>query len=160
MLIGIGIDSHKFEEETSEKSLVLGGIEIEGHLGLKAHSDGDVILHALFNAISSALGNRSIGYYHSDKAAEKYGISSVKYMETVKDMMEEKKAWIKNISIVVEAKKPKLEKWVPKMKRKIGKIFEIDSNKIGITLTSGEELTPFGKGNGIRVSSIVMLKNE
>ncbi|MFB6076174.1 MAG: 2-C-methyl-D-erythritol 2,4-cyclodiphosphate synthase, partial [Candidatus Aenigmatarchaeota archaeon] len=86
MFTGIGIDSHKFEENDNGK-LVLGGIEIEEESKLKAHSDGDVILHSLFNAISSALGNRSIGHYHSNNIEEKRGISSIKYMETVKEMM-------------------------------------------------------------------------
>ncbi|MFB6076090.1 MAG: 2-C-methyl-D-erythritol 2,4-cyclodiphosphate synthase [Candidatus Aenigmatarchaeota archaeon] len=159
MLVGIGLDSHEFEED-SRRPLVLGGIEIEGEPKLKAHSDGDVILHSLFNAISSALGNRSIGYYHSDKIEEKRGISSTKYMETVKEMMKKNEVKLKNISIAIEAKRPKLEKHIPKMKGKIAEIFDLERSRIGITATSGEKLTAFGRGKGIKVISTVSLENK
>jgi len=153
--IGLGLDSHKFTN--IPKPLILGGVLIPNEQGLEANSDGDVILHSLFNAFSQAIGERSIGYY--DDSMLKKGITDSKeYLRLILKMVEERDFKINNIGIMIEAKKPFLEPFAEKMKAELSKLLKIQKTQIGITFTSGEELTEFGKGKGIQVFSIVSLK--
>jgi 2-C-methyl-D-erythritol 2,4-cyclodiphosphate synthase len=153
--IGLGQDSHKFDQE---KKLILGGVEIPDHPGMQGNSDGDVILHAVFNAISSALGQGSIGK-HADPLCLEQGIScSQEYLKVVLGMLESNTWQINNISISVEAKTPKLEQYITKMESAISKVLNIQPDQVGITVTSGEGLTACGRGEGIGVTAIAMLK--
>lgn len=155
--VGIGLDSHKFTDKPKE--LVLGGVVIPDERGLDANSDGDVILHSLFNALSSAVGGKSLGFY-ADPLCNKGIKNSAVYLKIVLGMLKEKGFKINNIGIMIEAKKPRLDEYEELIKEGIGELCNIDSSKIGITATSGEELTAFGKGEGIQVFSIVSLRRE
>ncbi|MCP3682552.1 MAG: 2-C-methyl-D-erythritol 2,4-cyclodiphosphate synthase [bacterium] len=154
--VGIGTDSHRFEKG---KKLILAGTEIEGCDGLKGNSDADVILHALFNALSQAVGERSLGTYSDDMC--KNGITdSREYIKVALDMITKKGYKINNIGIMVEAGKPKLEPFHDAMKNSLSKILNLENDAIGITFTSGEDLTSFGRGEGIQAIAIVGLSNE
>jgi len=156
--VGIGQDSHSFTKE--KKLLKLAGIIIKNEAGLEGNSDADVVLHALFNAISQALGNKSIGHY-ADPLCKKGIIDSKEYLKIALDMCKEKSFVINNIGIMIEAQKPKLESFVDEMKKSISNIAKINEDAVGITLTTGENLTAFGKGLGIQVFAIVsLIKNE
>ncbi len=155
--VGIGLDSHRFTNEV--KRLILGGVEIPEEKGLEANSDGDVILHSLFNALSSAVGGKSLGFY-ADPLCNKGIKDSSIYLKVVLDMVKEKGFKINNIGIMVEGKKPRLERHEELIKEKIAVICGIDSSKIGLTVTSGEGLSSFGRGEGIQVYSIVSLRRE
>lgn len=150
---GIGQDSHKFA--TENKKLVLGGITIENEQGLQANSDGDVVLHALFNALSSALGGRSIGYYFPNTTPSNKNRNSKEFFTKLKELLQGYK--INNISISIEALKPKLEPYILAMKKSIAEILNLKPNQIGITATSGEGLTCFGQGLGIQAIAVVSL---
>lgn len=161
MRIGFGVDSHEFETE-KQKALMLGGIKVEqeGVNGLKGNSDADVILHAIFNSISSACGKKSIGAY-SDKMCLEQGITnSAEYLKVAKGFLKEKKFIIANLSIALECKKPKIDLIAEKIKQRISEILEIKPEQIGITATSGEELTAFGQGKGIFCWSNLLLKKN
>ena len=149
--IGIGQDSHKFKEG---KQLVLGGITVENSPGLKANSDGDVVLHALCNALSSAVGKGSISTYADNLCLEKGIKDSKEYVKVALGFVKEASYKVNNISIVVEAKQPKLESYLPKMKKSIATLCNAET---GITVTSGEGLTAFGRGEGIQAIAIVSL---
>lgn len=155
-MIGIGEDSHAFG---SDKKLILGGVIFEGEKGLIAHSDGDVVFHALFNAVSSALGGRSIGFYFPDTNIDQKNMNSENYIKSAVAMLKEKNCAVENISISIEAKKPKIEPRAEEMKNKIAANFGINPSSVGITATTGEGLTSFGKGEGIRVTAVVSIKN-
>lgn len=156
--VGIGLDSHKFTDEP--KQLILGGVVIPDEKGLEANSDGDVVLHSLFNALSQSIGGKSLGFY-ADPLYNKGVKNSSAYLKIALEMLKEKGFTINNIGIMLEAKKPRLDKHEELIKEKIAELCNIDSSKIGLTVTSGEELTPFGKGEAIQVFSIVSLrKNE
>jgi len=155
--IGIGLDSHKFTNEP--KQLILGSVVIPDEKGLEANSDGDVILHSLFNALSQSVGGKSLGFY-ADPLYKKGIKNSTVYLKIALEILKEKNFKINNIGIMLEAKKPHLEKYEELIKEKIAELCNIDSSKVGLTVTSGEELTPFGKGEGIQVFSIVSLKKE
>jgi len=154
--IGYGTDSHTFED-TGDKPLVLGGVKLGERNGLKANSDGDVILHALFNAVSQACGGESLGYY-ADNLCKKGITDSKEYIKVVLKMVSEIGYKINNIGIMVEAKKPRISFGDnKKMKQSIARLAGITENDVGITFTSGEGLTAFGRGEGVLAQAVVSL---
>lgn len=155
--IGLGQDSHAFSDE--EKPLVLGGHTIEGERGLKANSDGDVIFHSLFNAISSALGDRSLGFY-ADKMCEEGVKDSREYLSVVLRKMSEQDYCFNNISFTLEGKRPRLEHHHDHIKKAISTILEVDPKKVGLTFTTGDGLTLFGQGKGLQCWCYLSLKKR
>lgn len=155
--VGIGIDSHRFTDKP--KQLILGGVIIQDEKGLEANSDGDVILHSLFNALSQAVGGKSLGFY-ADPLCKKGIKDSKAYLKIALERVTEKGFKINNIGIMIECKKPRLEGYEELIKERIAALCGIESSKVGLTATSGEELTAFGKGEGIQVFSIVSLRKE
>ena len=154
--IGFGHDSHKFSAKA--KPLVLAGYHVQNETGLEANSDGDVILHALFNAISSAMGGTSIGSY-ADKMCRNGITDSKEYLKVVIGNLSKKGLRINNISISVEAAKPKLQGHSDKIKNSLSKIAGLDEGSIGIAYTSGEGITQFGQGKGIQCFAVVSLES-
>jgi len=154
--IGFGHDSHRFSPNKSKK-LVLGGCVIPNEAGLEANSDGDLILHAMFNAISSAIGGKSLGYY-ADPMLKKGITDSKEYLKIIFNKLNQKNLKINNVSISIEAKKPKLEKYTDEIKNSLAKILNTEKERIGITCTSGEGLTAFGQGNGMQCFVVVTIK--
>ncbi|MBS3136399.1 2-C-methyl-D-erythritol 4-phosphate cytidylyltransferase [Candidatus Woesearchaeota archaeon] len=153
--IGFGTDSHRFEAEPG-KNLVLGGIVIEGEKGFMANSDGDVILHALFNAISQGIGNSSIGKY-ADKMCEEGIKDSKEYVKVVLKMMRERGYALGNVGIMLEGRKPHILDHEENIKESMASLLGIEKDRIGITATSGEGLTAFGKGLGMQCFCVVTL---
>lgn len=152
--IGFGQDSHQFSSKS--KKLILGGCAIPNENGLEANSDGDLILHALFNAISSAIGDKSLGYY-ADPMFKKGITDSIKYLKIILEKIKEKNFEINNVSISIEALRPRLEEYTEKIKNSLSKILNIKKNKIGISYTSGEGLTSFGHGKGMQCFCVVSI---
>lgn len=158
--IGIGQDSHGFEKEPAKgggKPLVLGGVEIAKTGGLSGKSDADVILHSLCNALSSAVGGDSLSTW-SDEMCKQGIADSQKYLAYIFEVVSRKNYKVLNISISVEAKKPYVEmEVIKKMKSKIAELLEVGESQVGITFTSGEWLTAFGRGLGIQSIAQVLL---
>lgn len=153
-LYGIGEDSHAFD---SEGTLTLAGVEVSDFPKLKGNSDGDLISHALFNAISSALGKASISKT-ADPMCQRGITNSLEYLREILHSTKARGLHINNISISLECSRPKIEPLVDRMKESLSKVCEIDKNSIGITATSGEGLSSFGRGEGIRCSCVVSLQ--
>ena len=153
--VGFGQDSHKFSTNKNKK-LVLGGYVVPNEIGLEANSDGDVILHALFNAISSTIGEKSLGHY-ADEMYKNGIVGSKEYLKVILNKLNKKNMKINNVSISIEAKKPKLEKHTENIKNFLSRILNLEKGKIGITYTSGDELTSFGKGHGMQCFVAVSL---
>ena len=153
--IGIGQDSHQFSKDKNKK-LILGGFIIPNEIGLEANSDGDLIIHALFNAVSSAVGDKSLGYY-SDAMCRKGITDSEEYLKVILKKLDENYMKINNLSISIEASKPKLEKHTGNIKNSLSKILNLKKENIGITYTSGEGLTSFGRGKGMQCFAVVSL---
>mgnify|MGYP000940299310 CR=1 FL=1 len=156
MRVGLGHDSHAFEAEGSAKPLVLGGVVFSGCPGLLANSDGDVVLHALFNALSQAVGGRSLGVYADAMCARGVTDSSA-YLAVALDMVRRAGYTIGNVGISIEARRPRIEPMAGQMKATIARLLDVDEDRVGITATSGEGLTSFGRGEGIQVFVIVNL---
>lgn len=152
--VGIGQDSHMFEKGV--KGLILGGVEFENESKLQANSDGDVILHAIFNALSQAIGDMSLGFY-ADEACEKGVKDSKKYLEIILKKIKKEKFKINSLGLMMECKVPKIDPIVGKLKKSLSQILDLPSAKIGITATSGEHMTIFGAGMGIQCFAIASL---
>ncbi len=153
--VGIGQDSHKFSGE--KKPLILGGVKLSESGGLDGNSDADVILHSLSNALSSAIGGDSFSTW-SDAMCDSGIRDSKKYVRYIFKKVKKEKYKVENVSIAVEAKKPYIElKTAQMMKGKIAKLLEINRGRVGITFTSGEGLSAFGKGMGVQAITIVLL---
>ena len=139
------------------KPLVLGGVKIDESGGLNANSDGDVILHALFNAISQACGGHSLGYY-ADPLFKRGIIDSTEYLKVSLNMVEERGCRVHNIGIMIEAAKPRIPvEIVEKMKWRIAGLTGVQEQDVGITFTSGEGLSSFGRGEGVLAQAVVSL---
>ena len=154
--VGFGHDSHQFSRNKNKK-LILGGCIIPNEIGLEGNSDADVILHALFNAISSAIGDRSLSYY-SDSMCQEGIIDSKEYLKIMLKKLKESNWHMNNISVSIEACKPKLEDYTDKIKDSLSKILNIEKERIGLTYTSGENLTSFGQGKGMQCFCAVTIK--
>ncbi|MCF7846071.1 MAG: 2-C-methyl-D-erythritol 2,4-cyclodiphosphate synthase [Candidatus Peribacteraceae bacterium] len=156
MRVGLGHDSHRFSK--SKRPLILGGFKISADGGLEGNSDGDVLLHALTNALSSALGGGSLSTF-ADAMCRRGMRDSKKYLELTLKKMRAAKFTVKNLAVSIEGRKPKLEKHFPKIKKQLTKLLKLDSSRIGLTATTGEGLTAFGRGEGLQVFAIVLLRN-
>lgn len=137
--------------------LVLGGVKVPDLPALAADSDGDVIIHALCNAISSAIGQGSLGTYATDMC--KKGIKDSKeYLKIVLGEMARKHRRLIQCSISIEAAKPNIDALTPEIKKNLSGLLDIPEENIGITATSGEGLTPFGRGEAIKCQAVVVIK--
>ena len=157
-LVGIGQDSHLFSKE--DLGLTLAGVLFEDQPKLEANSDGDVILHALFNGLSQAIGDKSLGAYADKMCIDKGIKDSAKYLEPLLKKLKTKKLKIQNIGVMLECKIPKIDKITPLLKKSLAKILNIETKKVGITATSGENATTFGQGLGIQCFCIVSLSKK
>jgi 2-C-methyl-D-erythritol 2,4-cyclodiphosphate synthase len=156
VISAIGQDSHCFEGRHSQKPLTLAGVKIAPGGGLAGNSDADVVLHALTNAVSGLSGVNILGKV-SDRMCLKQGIrNSRAYLRCALETLENCR--LVHVSVAVEAKHPKLEKHIPAMRRSLAKLCGLAAADIGITATTGEGLTAFGRGEGIQ--AFVMVSGE
>lgn len=155
--VGLGQDSHAFEPEGTDKPLILGGVVFPGQPGLLANSDGDVVLHAIFNALSQAIGKRSLGVYADP--LNKQGVTDSRvYLQVALDMVRQAGYTISNVGVSIEGRRPKIEPRALEMKRALAGLLGVGEDQVGITATSGEGLTAFGRGEGIQVFAIATLE--
>lgn len=157
MKIGIGQDSHRFMEgeNVSGRRLILGGVAVEGCPPLEGNSDADVVLHSVANAISGVTGVNILGEI-ADEMCLGQGItdSSAFVREALKYLDDR----IVHLSISIEGKRPKFTPLIPEMRKSISELLGITPGQVGITATSGEGLTDFGKGLGIQVFSCITVE--
>ncbi len=150
---GIGQDSHRFESQTSVKPLVLGGVVIPGYPGLSGNSDADVILHALTNAVSGVSGHNILGKI-SDDLCLKEGITDSRvYLKKALETLTSYR--LSHLSVSVECKRPILAPFIEDIKASLAQLVSLDTSDIGLTATTGEELSSFGRGEGIHVFAMV-----
>lgn len=156
MKVGIGQDSHRFDFENKNKKLILGGVVFEGEPALLANSDGDVVLHALTNAISGVTGVNILGPIADELCIEKGITDSRTYLKEALKYLNESK--INHVSISIECKTPKITPMIPAMKNSISSLLGIEPALVCITATTGEGLTDFGRGLGIQVFCAVTVR--
>ena len=154
----IGQDSHRFEPEGSGKPLTLGGIIIPGCVGLAGNSDADAVLHAITNAISGIHGTPILGKIADDLCVQQGIKESAAYLKKAMELL--KSSAIVHVSIAIEAQRPKLAGYVNAMRESIAGLLNIPVAHVAITVTSGEGLTSFGRGEGIQALAIVSAQCE
>jgi 2-C-methyl-D-erythritol 2,4-cyclodiphosphate synthase len=154
MRIGIGYDVHAFQEG---KKLILGGVEIEYRRGLAGHSDADVLVHAVMDAILGACGQGDIGIHFPDNDIKYRDISSMILLGRVKDKMAATGYSIVNIDSVIIAQEPKIGKYFESMRGNIAGALEIDKNQVNIKATTTEGLGFCGRKEGVAAQCIALL---
>ena len=144
----IGQDSHRFvTDENTDRPLMLGGLKIDEGPALEGNSDADVVLHALTNAVSGITGINILGE-RADELCKAGDTNSVTYLKEAMEYLPDNVRVI-HVSISIEAARPKLAPHIEKMKYSLARIMHLPLQSIGITATSGEGLTAFGRGEGI-----------
>lgn len=155
MRAGIGFDVHKFD---MDRKLILGGIEIGYPKGLKGHSDADVLVHAIMDALLGAAGLRDIGVYFPDNDNKYKNISSLVLLKEVKKIINDKGFKIINIDSTLLLEKPKISSYIPAMLKKISEALGLNPDCIGIKATTTEGLGFCGREEGIAAQSIALLE--
>lgn len=154
--IGFGTDTHAFGAERFYVTLC--GVEIPSASGLIAHSDGDVALHALMDAMLSAAGLRDIGYYFPDTDSRYRGASSMNMLRYVNKLLQNEGFCVKNASISIQAERPKMKNYIVKMKENVATLLKLPPSAVGIAAGTNEGLGYVGEGKGITVNATVLLK--
>lgn len=155
MRIGHGYDVHKL---VSDRKLILGGVEIPCNLGLLGHSDADVLIHAIMDSLLGAACLGDIGIHFPDNDKKYKGISSLKLLKNVCDMLREKNYEIQNIDSTIIAQKPKLSPYIFGMRKNISNACGIDIGKINVKATTEEGLGFTGNLEGISVHAVCIIK--
>lgn len=154
MRVGIGYDVHKLVEN---RALILGGVEIPYEKGLFGHSDADVLVHAIMDALLGAAALGDIGQHFPDTEARYKGISSMELLRHVGNLLEENGYAIENIDAVVIAQRPKLLPYIPQMTENVAEVLGIEKNQVNIKATTEEGLGFTGSGEGISSQAVCML---
>ena len=154
--IGRGIDFHQFQPGDG---LTLGNVFIDCKLSIVAHSDGDIILHAISDALLGAAGLRDIGYYFPDTDPNNKNLSSLKIIEKTLDLLKDNSLLPNNIDFVVVCEQPKIAPYVNHLKKSLSTILDIEQSFIGVKATTSEKMGVIGNGNGIAVYAIASLRD-
>lgn len=154
MRVGMGYDVHRLVEG---RDLILGGVKIEHPLGLLGHSDADVLIHAIMDALLGAAALGDIGKHFPDTDEKYKGISSMKLLEHVKGLIEEEGYVIENIDATIIAQRPKLRPYMEEMEENIAKVLKIEKNQINLKATTEEKLGFTGREEGIAAQAICSL---
>ena len=157
MRIGHGYDVHRLVEG---RELIIGGVKIPHKYGLLGHSDADVLLHAVMDALLGALGLGDIGRHFPDTDKEYEGISSLLLADRVCETMKSYGARIENIDCTVIAQKPKLLPYIPEMKENIAKAFSCDAALVNVKATTEEGLGFSGAEEGISAHAVCLISIE
>lgn len=155
MRIGMGYDVHKLVEG---RKLILGGVEIPYEKGLLGHSDADVLLHAIMDALLGAAALGDIGKHFPDTDPAYKGISSLKLLEHVAGLLEEHRFVIENIDATIIAQKPKMRPYIDRMRENIAAALQMDLDQINVKATTEEGLGFTGNGEGISSQAVCMLE--
>jgi len=157
MRIGTGYDVHRL---TENRKLILGGVEIEYEKGLLGHSDADVLVHAIMDAILGAAALGDIGKHFPDSDEKYAGISSIELLKHVSELIKKEEYNIGNIDSTIIAQRPKVGPFILKMRENIATALGTDISKISVKATTEEGLGFTGEGLGIAAQAICLLENS
>lgn len=152
--IGNGYDVHALAEG---ESLILGGIRIEHTKGTVAHSDGDVAIHALCDALLGALALGDIGKHFPDSSAEFKGIDSTILLERVMELIRNQGYELSNADITIAMQRPKLAPFIPLMRERIAQVMNVETSAISVKATTTEKLGFVGREEGVEVYASVLV---
>ncbi len=154
MYAGIGYDVHRFVEN---RKLILGGVNFDHHLGLSGHSDADVVLHALGDAILGAASLGDIGELFPDTDDKWKGISSLILLDKIIELVNEKGLHVNNVDIIYIAQEPKISKKKKEMEQRIAEILKVDMERVNVKATTTEGLGSIGRSEGAAAQAIATL---
>ena len=154
MRIGQGFDAHRF---SPDRKLILGGVPIEYDQGMAAHSDGDVLLHALCDALLGAAGLGDIGQHFPDNSDQYRDIDSRVLLRHVMDLLFQKNLRVHNADMTLVAQKPKLAPYLAEMRSRIAKDLQIPTAQVNIKATTTEGMGFTGRSEGIAAFAVVLL---
>ena len=156
--VGFGIDTHAFGKE--QDYIVLAGVKVPSASGLIAHSDGDVLVHAVMDALLSAAGLKDIGHYFPDTDEKWRNSNSMDMLNATMGMLNGQNLSVSNLSVAVQAERPKLAKYIDEMKNNLATALQIDPTRIGISAGTNEGLGYIGEGKGITVNAYALLQEN
>ena len=157
MRIGFGYDVHQF---SSDRKLWLGGIEVPSDKGLLGHSDADVLIHALCDALLGAAGMRDIGYHFPDTKGNEYeGIDSKILLRKTMSMLREQGYELGNCDCTICAQQPKLNLFIPSMQECLANVMGVSTNQINIKATTTEHLGFVGREEGIAAYAVALIEH-
>ncbi len=155
MRVGLGFDVHRLVEG---RPLVLGGVKVDYEKGLLGHSDADVLVHAIMDAVLGAAGERDIGTHFPDSDPQYAGVSSILLLGHVKELLEAKGARLINVDAVIVAEKPRLAPYINEMVKNIARCLGIEEERVNIKATTAEGLGFTGRGEGIAAYAVVLVE--
>jgi len=153
--VGIGYDMHRLE---AGESFILAGIEIDSEFGTVAHSDGDVLLHSVIDALLGGAGLGDIGEHFPDTDSKYKGVDSAELTKKCVEMISEKGFSIENIDLTIILERPKISPYKQKLKSSLADICEISAERVNIKATTNEKSGFIGREEGIVVMSVCMLR--
>ncbi|MCK8827990.1 2-C-methyl-D-erythritol 2,4-cyclodiphosphate synthase [Natroniella acetigena] len=157
MRVGLGYDVHRLAKG---EDLVLGGVRIEHSVGLVGHSDADVLLHAIKDALLGAIGAGDIGSHFPDDDPQYRGISSLVLLEQVMNSVLEAGYEVNNLDTIIIAQQPKLAPYISQMQNKIAQSIQVEVGQVNLKATTTEKLGFIGQGEGIAAQAIVSIKER
>ena len=157
MRIGIGYDAHRF---VSGRKLILGGVEVPYEKGLEGHSDADVLLHAITDALLGAAGLGDIGKLFPDTDERYKGISSLLILKKVSELLKNNGYIIQNIDTVVVLQNPKIARFYDEMRANISEALGVPVEKVSIKATTTEKMGFEGRGEGVSAQAAVLLEDD
>lgn len=152
---GFGVDTHAFGKP--QDYIVLAGVKIPANSGLIAHSDGDVLVHAVMDSLLSAAGLKDIGHYFPDTDEKWRGANSMEMLAQVLEIIGEQGYAVQNLSVAIQAEKPRLSNYIDEIKNALASVLRIDPTAIGISAGTNEGLGYVGEGKGITVNAYALL---
>jgi len=156
--VGIGYDVHRLKRG---RRLFLGGVEFEkAEFGLEGHSDADVLIHAIMDAMLGAAGLRDIGYYFSDKDEKYKGIRSTELLKEVKELIEKEGYVIGNVDSIIVAEYPRVAPYIEKIKTSLAQCLGVKESQVAIKATTEEGLGFTGAKEGVSAHAVAVLKEK
>ena len=157
MRIGFGYDVHRLVED---RKLILGGVEVPYEKGLLGHSDADVLVHALMDAMLGAAGMGDIGRHFPDNDDQYKGISSMILLQKVTELLTEAGYMVNNIDVTVVAQRPKLAGFIPQMEQNLADVLQVATDAVNIKATTTEKLGFEGEGLGISAYAVCSIEKK
>lgn len=157
MRIGMGYDVHRL---VPDRELILGGVRIDYKLGLLGHSDADVLLHAIMDAILGAAALGDIGKHFPDTDSAYKGASSIRLMEHVRELVQEEGFSVENVDATIIAQKPKMRPYIDEMRQNIADALGVELSRINVKATTEEGLGFTGSGEGISAQAVCLLSEQ
>ncbi len=157
MRIGFGYDVHRLVED---RKLILGGVEVPYEKGLLGHSDADVLVHALMDAMLGAAGMGDIGRHFPDNDNQYKGISSMILLQKVTELLTEAGYMVNNIDVTVVAQRPKLAGFIPQMEQNLADVLQVATDAVNVKATTTEKLGFEGEGLGISAYAVCSIEKK